>query len=114
MDLGAAREPESKVILEPSMAASMLMLKLAISGKWLPGVITDVLKAEGTQGKDLGNVIAAMESAWNEYQAAKTKLEYSVGAEKFFGEGIWRSPPGWPWKDGKAPATTTRRYANSK
>ena len=60
----------------------------------------------GTSADDLR---ASMVNAWREYEQATPKLGYTVGAQKFFGEGIWRNKSRWPWIKGQEP--TSRRYA---
>ena len=61
-------------------------------------------KLELQDGRGVDDVALEMICAWRAYQEAKPRLAMTPGAEKFFGEGMWRDQSTWPLKgkgDGK-------------
>jgi hypothetical protein len=96
------RELDSDRITEPSMVASAVLDDLRLSGRDLRIVLDEVCAREMQAGTDPEELRVLLVDAWRSYEQAKPSLTYSVGAAKFFGE-IWRTPAGWPWKDGHQP-----------
>lgn len=97
--------------LLPEMAAQAVMDRCRISGMGLSVVLTRQAKLASDAGEDLKELTDRMVKAWDEFLAAKPKLKWFPGAEKFFGEGYWNKPETWPWKDNQAPdAKPKRRY----
>jgi hypothetical protein len=41
---------------------------------------------------------AQLVKAWRDYERQKPELRITWGAEKFFGDGHWRTPEAWPRK----------------
>lgn len=89
---------------DASMVASGVLDECRISGRDLRMVLEDVARAELREGADPQSLIQRMASACRDYGAAKPRLECHKGTAKFFGDGDWREPEGWPWKKGEAPA----------
>jgi hypothetical protein len=59
-------------------------------------------RIEITDGRTVQDVAEEMVTSWQNYQTAKPKLNAPPGAEKFFGEGMWRDQSTWNWKDSPA------------
>lgn len=97
-------------VIPPEMIARGVLSELALSGRDLVIVLEEVCKASLPQWPSPGDLRDALIKAHRDYEAAKPRLSYTKGAAKFFGDGDWRNPSGWPWKEGQQPAATTRRY----
>ena len=89
--------------ITPTMIASAVLQECGISGRELRMVLEDVARSELATGRDASELRDALVAAYRQYSDAKPRLTYAKGVAKFFGEGDWRSPAGWPWKDGKQP-----------
>jgi hypothetical protein len=88
--------------LLPEQVTSAVMDDLHIDGRDLRNVLDSVCDREARAGMGPNQLRAALVEAWQEYEAAKPRLAYTCGAEKFFGQ-MWRNKAGWPWKEGEAP-----------
>lgn len=91
---------------QANLASRKVMSEAPLSGMRLQMAIEQTARHEITNGVDPLVVADAMLDAWREFKAARPRLEYPWGAEKFFGEGYWKTPEGWPWKPGQAPKPT--------
>jgi hypothetical protein len=89
-------EPEKPI--DPCMFASAVLVECRIGGRNLRMVLEEVGRAEQIHGEDLEALAAQAVRSWNEYCAVKSQLDHPCGAEKFFGEGIWKHPENWPRK----------------
>ena len=97
----SADEDESPT---PGMVASGVMLETGLSGWRLQTAIEGQVKVEEKQSLyDPGAVRERMIQGWRGYQEAWPRLNFPVGAERFFGEGLWRDPKLWPYKKNQAP-----------
>jgi hypothetical protein len=98
-------ESEAKLVgtNTPEMIASAVLTECRISGRELRIVLEDVARAELKAGSAPGELLNTLISAYRQYSDAKPRLSYTKGTAKFFGEGDWRDPLGWPWKDGANP-----------
>jgi hypothetical protein len=104
--------PEGQPIT-PAMVVSGVLVETAIAGRWLRAVLEQVVSAEAKKpGYEPGALRDRMVESWKQFERAKAELEYTVGAEKFFGEGHWRDSTGWPWK-GRANGKQNRADANA-
>ena len=88
--------------LEPSMVTTAVMDDLHLSGMQIRIALDEVCNREMGLGMAADDLRTALVEAYGEYETAKPRLSYTVGAAKFFGEW-WRNKAGWPWKDGQAP-----------
>lgn len=117
---GNGREEEgngTRVADAPPIAPEMIAKKIQIETGIVTDrgfrVICDVVKREQGLGILPDAICSAMVDAWAAYQSAKPSLEFTWGAEKFFGEANWKEPKAWPWKQGAAQAPTPQRvYVN--
>lgn len=102
---GKGREEEGNGmeghIIPPEMIARSVLTELALSGRDLAVVLEDVCRSALSQWPTAGDLRDALIKAHRDYEVAKPKLSYTKGAAKFFGEGDWRNPIGWPWKAGE-------------
>lgn len=55
------------------------------------------------KGHDLKLWVQKMTDAWSLLESSRPKLKYAWGPDKFFGEGHYKDPAGWPWKEGYSP-----------
>ena len=69
--------------------------------------ISDVCRTELATGRDPEELGRSMVQAWKEYKSGK--VNYTTGAERFFGEGIWKNRSTWQYKDGTVPESTVRK-----
>jgi hypothetical protein len=92
--------------LTPDMVAGAVMDDLRLSGTELRFQLEAQCRMEMRAGASAEIVRTAMVSAWRDYEVAKPRLQFTVGAAKFFGE-MWRNQATWPWKEGerKIPAS---------
>jgi hypothetical protein len=95
--------------ISPEMVASAVLDDLGLSGRELRFVLENICRNAIAAGTSADELRASLVTAWREYDQAKPNLKYFSGAQKFFGEGLWRNKAGWPWKDGQQPKS--RRYA---
>jgi hypothetical protein len=93
-------------IISPQMVAQGVLLELGLSGKYLPGVIRDVVLAEFKRGRTADQVKDEMVASRRDYEKNVGKLKWPLNVEKFFGEGNWRNRSGWPWKEDMVPSST--------
>lgn len=88
--------------LEPEMVARGLAERLGISLGYGPGsfntAVTEVARIEFAAGRNLEDLTTEMEAAYRFYEQEKPKLRIAWGPSKFFGDGHWRNPEGWPRK----------------
>jgi hypothetical protein len=107
------RKPDPDPI-SAEMIASAVLDECRISGRDLRNVLEDVARAELKTGRDPTELRDSLISAYRQYEAAKPRLSYPKGTTKFFGDGDWRNPSGWPWKDGAKPTVNPHcdRYSN--
>jgi hypothetical protein len=88
--------------LTPLMVADAVLKDCKISGMNLRVALEATCRHEMDDGTCPDELRASLVGAWQDYEEAKPNLKYFVGAEKFFGQRIWRNRAGWPWKDGHA------------
>lgn len=96
----ALPEPKPEPEITPAMVAKAVLEECAISGRHLFNNLIDVCTARMKAGDSADFLREAMVSSWQQYELARSTLEYAVGAEKFFGEGVWLNPAAWPRKNG--------------
>jgi len=94
------RELESQLSdgILPEMAANEVLNRCGIMGIRLSVVLKDQAAFAQRDGIDLMEWIDRAVDAFHKYQEAKPKLTYTKGLERFFGEGDYKNPDGWPWK----------------
>jgi uncharacterized protein YdaU (DUF1376 family) len=95
--------PLSDEPLDASMAVSGLILKTGIHTPKARIVLDSMAHQVENAGEDLYSWVETMVAAWKHLEASRPKLEYAWGAETFFGEGHYKTPDGWPWKNGYRP-----------
>jgi hypothetical protein len=105
---GAQEDPPSDT--PPKQLAAQVMDELQLLGWPLTNAIEGVCRQAMKSGTSAESLLSSLVGAWKDYEKSKPNLKYAVGAEKFFGHGIWRNRVGWPWKDGctPSPARATR------
>ena len=100
---GKAPEPP----ITPEMIAKRVQIEAGIVTDKAFRVLCDVARREQSLGNLPDAIVSAMSKAWQKLQHERQNLEYAWGAEAFFGEGNWRDPRVWPWKEGKKPPMKT-------
>lgn len=104
--LGAQHVPNREE-LSPSDRAIAIRMRVVqegpISGMAAGIAIQNAAHGETRKGGTVDEVADRMLEAWRKFCEAKPRLQFAYGAEKFFGEGNWLNPAGWPWKQGLAP-----------
>ncbi len=91
--------------IPPEIVASWVLDDLQLSGMSLRLVLDDICRMALNAGTSADELRGSLVNSWQGYEEAKPRLSYTVGAQKFFGEGVWRNRDGWPWKEGFAPAS---------
>jgi len=86
--------------ISPDEVSRAVLCELCLSGDKLQRNLYEVTRAEMAKGRDAPELRDAMIIAWREYEKAKLRgeLDCPRGAEKFFGEGLWRDPRLWQKK----------------
>ena len=75
------------------------MASCGVAGGHTLGVLeTIVLSMSTTPSYSAAAAAAELISAWQRYEREKGGLRITWGAEKFFGDGHWRTPDAWPRK----------------
>jgi hypothetical protein len=92
------------------MVVSGVLDDLQLAGRELRAVLEDICRVAMKGGTSPDDLRASLVNAWREYEQAKPNLSYAVGAQKFFGEGVWRNRDAWPRKEGQA--VSGRIYVN--
>jgi hypothetical protein len=94
----------------PFMVAKEVLSELRIGGLQLQVTLEAVVAAESRlPDYDPDKTKDAMVAAYGEFAAARPKLNFPPGDQKFFGEGYWRDKSKWQWKSG-APSTGKRYW----
>jgi len=94
---------------DSQMAAQGVMIECRIRGKELPALLSEVIRDEEKAGATPEETMRAMIAAWQEFESIPAvALEFTWGAEKFFGGGNWRNRHKWPWKPGQEPKPKSR------
>lgn len=97
--------PVPDPVITPEMVASGVMTELCISTRDLAVTLDGVCRAEMKKGRDATELRDALIGAYQEWDAAKPRLNFAKSTKNFFGEGDWRNRTGWPWKPGQSPPT---------
>lgn len=86
--------------ISPDQVSRAVLCELSLSGEKLQRNLYEVAKAEMQKGRSADELLANMVKAWQDYESAKLRgeLDCPRGAEKFFGEGIWKDPRLWQRK----------------
>lgn len=98
----------------PEMIARSVLSECGLSGRDLAIVLEDVCKSQMKLYATPGELRDALIAAWRKYDSAKPNLQYSKGTAKFFGDGDWRNPKGWPWNPNTGPTDTKPMTAAEK
>jgi hypothetical protein len=97
---------------EPPLTAEMIAKRVQTEAGILTDkayrVICDVVRRDLSVGEAPDDIVNQMVTMWKKLQQNNSKLEYAWGAEKFFGEGHFRSSEQWPWKEGQKPKPPVR------
>jgi hypothetical protein len=100
-DQGSVSGPRTGI--EPEMVARGLAERLGLSLGYGPSslntAVTEVAITEMKAGRNLEEVALEMEAAYRFYEQEKPTLRITWGPAKFFGDGHWRNPEGWPRKE---------------
>jgi hypothetical protein len=84
----------------PDMVAGAVMVKCGIGGMHTRMVLEAVVRSmAGKAGYSPACVCSQLIQSWQDYERLKPQLRITWGAEKFFGDGHWRTPDAWPRKD---------------
>jgi hypothetical protein len=97
-DPSSEEHPEE---LSPSMVASGVLDDLQLSGRELRVVLDDICRLAMKAGTSADDLRKSLVASWQDYELAKPKLGYTLGPQRFFGDGIWRNRDGWPLKEGQ-------------
>ena len=101
--------PESEIAFSPDMVASAVLVDCRIAGREARMNLEQIASAEMKAGQTAEVLREKMVGAYRRYEAAKSKLSYTKGAAKFFGDGDWRNELGWPWKEGMTPKAPVKK-----
>jgi hypothetical protein len=100
----------SRAEQDPSVIAKIVLSELSLSGGELLRNLTEVCASELQKFRPSAELQTALVMAWNRYtemaNTGKLEAKFMVGADKFFGQGIWCAEVRWPWKQGCAPQAT--------
>jgi biotin operon repressor len=89
--------------IDASMAVSGLIQLTGIHTQEAR-IVLDRMAQKAEKGhEDLKAWVDKMVQAWKLLESSRPKLKYAWGAERFFGEGHYKDPHGWPWKEGYSP-----------
>lgn len=87
-------------LIDAATAVSGLIQLTGIHTQKARVVLDQMAQQVEKEGGDLKAWVERMAEAWQLLESSRPKLEYAWGAEKFFGEGHYKNPAGWPWKPG--------------
>ena len=93
-----------------SMISTAVLSETGLSGQDLARNLSEVGQSELGKGKDGKQLVDELTSAVNAYrdaQAAGKLTPYAVGIKNFIGDGLWRDPKLWRWKEGYGPPKAT-------
>lgn len=88
--------------IDASMAVSGLIQMTGIHTQKARIVLDQMAQQAEKNGEDLKLWAENLAKAWRFLEESRAKLEYSWGAHTFFGEGHYKDPNGWPWKQGQS------------
>jgi hypothetical protein len=89
--------------IDTTMAVSGVIEMCELYSRDARMTLEDLARQAEKQGQDLEAWVDSMVKAWKHLVDSRPKLEYAWSAQKFFGEGHYKNPAGWPWKPGSAP-----------
>jgi Helix-turn-helix domain len=107
-----SREPSGVHTISPEMVSRAVCELTPLIGREVLNALDGVCRAEMRDGKNPDELRDALIASWKDYDANKPKFSCIYGAEKFFGHGMWKNKPGWPWKEGMEPKPQ-RVYINT-
>lgn len=88
--------------ISPEMLARGLAENLGLSLGYGPAsfntAVTEVARTEQKAGRNIEDLAVEMEAAYRFFEQEKPNLRIQWGPAKFFGDGHWRNPDGWPRK----------------
>ena len=93
---------------DPVQVARKVIETQRLAGRWLVATIEQVCRAEINGGYDpfkLADDMIAAHERWK-----KAAIFGGRDVEKFFGQGTWKNPETWNYKDGYAPPKQVKRY----
>jgi hypothetical protein len=99
-------------MLTPEMVSRAVRETAPLSGREVTTALDEICRAEMKAGRDADELREAMIASWRDFDMNKPKFSCIWGAAKFFGEGMWKNKPGWPWKTGSEPAPP-RKFVNA-
>jgi hypothetical protein len=105
---GKGREGDNDASITAEMVAKEGLGKALItSDKVFRQVVEQIkLKQVAFANEEASALVDKIADAWKRFGEAKDRLDFSFGAEKFFGEGYWQDERRWPWKEGNAPKSS--------
>lgn len=92
--------------LTGEMVSRSVLSDAGLSGQELDRNTAAVAESEIQKGRDGREVADEIADALNRYQAARREgrlTQYAPKPANFIGDGVWRDPKLWPWKDGHGP-----------
>jgi hypothetical protein len=96
----SAREPIADDDITADMVAQAVLQECALSGMHTRLALEGVVRAMSTRpGYSPDATREMLIAAWRRYEQMKPKLRIIWSAEKFFGDGHWRTPDAWPRKE---------------
>lgn len=101
------REQGREGKVSPVSVAEKVRQRTGILTPHMFSLFTAVCAREMEIGVPPDSIPAAMADSWKEYRREAPNLSITPGAEKFFGEGMWKDRNSWAWKEGK---TNGSRY----
>jgi hypothetical protein len=94
--------------INASMAVSGLIDMTGLHSRDARVVLESMAMEIEKRGGDLADWANTLARSWQEFEKARPRLEYHWSAAKFFGEGHYKNPNGWPWKPDQGPKKRLR------
>lgn len=94
--------------IDASMAVSGVIQMADLHSRDARIVLDSMAREVEKKGEDLGAWADTLVRSWQEFEKARPRLEYHWSAAKFFGEGHYKNPDGWPWKQDQRPKKKLR------
>ncbi len=91
----------SPIVFDGYMVSQAFLRSAGLSGSELARNISEAARAAIEGGMAGLDVLGVVEGSWCRWCAAKGagKITATFGAEKFFGNGMWKDEAGWPWRN---------------
>jgi Helix-turn-helix domain len=94
--------------IDASMAVSGLIQMTGLHSRDARIVLDSMAREVERKGEDLIAWADTLAKSWQLLEKSRSRLEYHWSAAKFFGEGHYKDPDGWPWKQEQGPKRKLR------